>query len=143
MTGRGRHRRDGTDMVGMVQEYIREKKLVDFRIGDTVRLSRGKEGIVRYIGRVQGMKREDIVGLELKVWTERGHDGSYKGKQYFACPPGRGYFTSRDAVAEVLMSAQELQEEEDRKRPVVRSMNSIESQADEEPRELLDVEKSE
>jgi len=134
--GRGRHRREGTDMVGLVQEYIREKKLVDFRIGDTVRLSRGKEGIVRYIGRVEGMKREDIVGLELKVWTERGHDGSYKGKQYFTCPPGRGYFTSRDAVAEVLEHAAEKKE-----KPAVRTMVSGENAPEEGP--LLEIEKEE
>jgi len=123
-------------MVGMVQEYIREKKLVDFRIGDTVRLSRGKEGIVRYIGRVQGMKREDIVGLELKVWTERGHDGSYKGKQYFTCPQGRGYFTSRDAVAEVLERAAEKKE-----KPVVRSQLSGDNAPEEGP--SVEVEKGE
>jgi len=135
--GRGRHRRDGTDMVGMVPEYI--KKLVDFRIGDTVRLSRGKEGIVRYIGPVDGMKREDIVGLELKVWTERGHDGSYKGKEYFSCPQGRGYFTSRDAVAEVLEHAADKAE-----KPPIRKMVSGENLPDDGgPSQLLEVEKGE
>jgi len=139
--GRGRHRRDETDMVGVVSDFV--KKLVDFRVGDTVRLSRGKEGIVRYIGPVEGMKRDDIVGLELKVWTERGHDGSYKGKQYFTCPPGRGYFTSRDAVAKVLQTAAEASE---RRKPAIRTMASLESRVPDEDASdgpLMEVEKGE
>merc|ERR1719433_41721 len=128
-------------MVGVVSDFV--KKLVDFRVGDTVRLSRGKEGIVRYIGPVEGMKRDDIVGLELKVWTERGHDGSYKGKQYFTCPPGRGYFTSRDAVAKVLQTAAEASE---RRKPAIRTMASLESRVPDEDASdgpLMEVEKGE
>merc|ERR1711920_489362 len=87
------HARRGTDMcVPEVKERIMD---VEFSIGDTVRLARGKEGIVRFIGRVEGMNQG----------SQKGHDGSHKGKKYFSCPPGRGYFTTRKAVAELLKKA--------------------------------------
>lgn len=75
------------------------------------------------------MKRGEVVGLELRQWSERGHDGSHKGKQYFSCAPGRGYFTTRDAVVEVLERA-----EERKARPPSR-MNSLDSAPDQDKEE--------
>lgn len=100
VSGARRHARKETDMC---MPEIREKFVdVVFNIGDTVRLARGKEGVVRFIGHVEGMKQGEIVGLELNQWSQKGHDGSHKGKKYFSCPPGRGYFTTRRAVSELL-----------------------------------------
>jgi len=103
-TGSRRHLRRGTDMC---MPEIKEPTIeVEFSIGDTVRLARGKEGIVRFIGRVEGMKQGgEVIGLELNQWSEKGHSGTHKGKKYFSCPPGRGYFTTRKAVAELLSKA--------------------------------------
>jgi len=75
---------------------------VKFKVGDTVRLNRGREGVVKFIGTV-GDKR--LCGLELDAWSEKGNNGSIKDVQYFTCKPGRGYFTACENVAEVLVSA--------------------------------------
>jgi len=73
-----------------------------FKVGDKVRLKRGREGVVKFIGTV-GEKK--LCGLELDAWSEKGNNGKIKEVQYFTCKPGRGYFTSFDNVAEVLVSA--------------------------------------
>jgi len=71
-------------------------------VGDTVRLKRGRQGVVKFIGKVGDKK---LCGLELDAWSEKGNDGSIKGVQYFTCKPGRGYFTTPSNVAEVLRRA--------------------------------------
>jgi len=83
-------------------EPEREEELLDVHVGDLVLLSRGREGVIRYLGPIDGMKRKEIIGIELSTWSEKGHDGSYKGKQYFRCNDGRGYFTTRASVAKIL-----------------------------------------
>lgn len=75
---------------------------LQFDLGDKVRLQRGREGVVKFIGNVGDKK---LVGLELDAWSEKGNDGSLKGVQYFTCKPGRGYFTAYNNVAEVLVKA--------------------------------------
>jgi len=75
---------------------------IQFNIGDKVRLQRGREGVVKYIGTVGDKK---LCGLELDAWSEKGNDGSLKGVQYFTCKQGRGYFTAYNNVAEVLVRA--------------------------------------
>jgi len=116
------HLRRGTD--NCVPDYAKKISGVDFRIGDTVRLVRGKEGIVRFIGQIDGVKRGEVIGLELSQWSERGHDGSHNGKYYFSCPPGRGYFTTREAVDSVIADG----------KPSSTRADSIESsQSEEEP----------
>merc|ERR1719320_1566437 len=94
---------------------------VNFNIGDTVRLARGKEGIVRFIGLVEGIKKGEVVGLELNQWSQKGHDGTHKGNKYFSCAAGRGYFTTRKAVVELLQKATsgEVAEIVAREEPVV------------------------
>jgi len=72
---------------------------VDCNIGDTVRLARGREGVVKFIGKV-GEKK--LCGLELDAWSEKGNDGMLKGVRYFTCQAGRGYFTAYSNVSEVL-----------------------------------------
>jgi len=79
-----------------------ETPSVDYNIGDKVRLLRGREGVVKFIGKV-GEKK--LCGLELDAWSEKGNDGSLKGVRYFTCQPGRGYFTPYTNVAEVLKRA--------------------------------------
>jgi len=73
-------------------------------VGDTVRLKRGRQGVVKFIGKIGDKK---LCGLELDAWSEKGNDGSLKGVQYFTCKPGRGYFTAYSNVAEVLLRAKD------------------------------------
>jgi len=122
ISGARRHNRAGTDMC---MPEIKERTVeLAINIGDTVRLARGKEGIVLFIGRVEGMKQDEIVGLELNQWSQKGHDGSHKGKKYFSCAPGRGYFTTRRAVAELLKKASTAEREQTvtREEPVAKEL---------------------
>merc|ERR1712048_955293 len=43
--------------------------------------------------------------MELKNWNADCGDGTFKGKEFFKCDPGRGYFTSAKSVNEVLKRA--------------------------------------
>lgn len=78
---------------------------VQFGVGDKVKLKRGRIGIVKYIGKADFANGEEVVGLELEQWSDSGNDGSVKGTRYFTCSAGRGYFTKRGAVSEVLEMA--------------------------------------
>merc|ERR1712096_302669 len=74
------------------------------KLGDRVRLKRGKIGTIKYIGPVKGAK-QTVVGLELTQWYERGNDGTFKGVRYFETRGhGWGYFTKPNSIAEVLNS---------------------------------------
>jgi len=78
------------------------KPLVKFEIGDRVRLTRGRVGTVKFIGKTH-ISKDDVVGLELEQWSEKGNDGSVKGKRYFTTRgPGWGYFTKPANIAEVI-----------------------------------------
>lgn len=78
------------------------KPVVKFEIGDRVRLTRGRVGTVKFIGKTH-ISKDDVVGLELEQWSEKGNDGSVKGKRYFTTRgPGWGYFTKPANIAEVI-----------------------------------------
>ncbi|KAI5168788.1 hypothetical protein PAEPH01_0421 [Pancytospora epiphaga] len=66
-----------------------------FEINKKVAIKDGFNGIVRYIGKVDG-KSGEWVGIELDS-PIGSNDGSYRGRQYFTCPPKCGVFvrTSR------------------------------------------------
>jgi len=81
------------------------RSTVSFKIGDRVALNRGRVGTVRYIGKTDFAKGE-VVGLELDQWSEKGNDGSVKGKRYFKTKgAGWGYFTKPESIAEVISSS--------------------------------------
>jgi len=77
-----------------------DEDIVDFNLGDTVRLRKGREGVIKYYN-----PRNKVLGLELSQWSADASDGSHKGKRYFECDAGRGYFTTAKAVSEVLKRA--------------------------------------
>lgn len=52
-------------------------------IGDRVKLSRGKTGIVKYKGPAAFVGGEEVIGIELDTWDPNAHDGSVQGKKYF------------------------------------------------------------
>ena len=76
--------------------------IVQFKIGDTVTLERGKKGVVKFIGETEFAKGE-VIGLELSTWTPAGHNGTVRGKKYFSAADGRGYFTRRESINNVVV----------------------------------------
>jgi len=82
-----------------------EANIINFAVGDVVRLKKGREGTVKYYN-----KKSKIVGMELKNWNADCGDGTFKGKEYFKCDKGRGYFTSAKAVDEILKRASSVAE---------------------------------
>jgi len=74
-----------------------DEPILKFEVGDTVRLKKGREGVVKYYD-----KKSQIVGMELTNWNADCGDGTFKGKEYFKCDKGRGYFTTAKAVSEIL-----------------------------------------
>jgi len=93
-----------------------DEPLVDIAIGDVVRLRKGREGTVRYIGAVDHLKGE-VVGLELKQWHDRGHNGTHGEKKYFSCKNGTGYWTTRGAIVDVIQKGSIMQDFKEYKDP--------------------------
>ena len=61
------------------------------KVKDKVKTIKGKVGIVEFVGKTD-FTNGVLIGLFLEEWWPNGHDGSVKGKRYFTCPQGRGYF---------------------------------------------------
>ena len=74
---------------------------LDFKIDDRVKLARGETGIVKYIGEVEFAKGE-IIGLVLDSFTPVGHNGTVRGKKYFEAQDGKGYFTRRLSIENIV-----------------------------------------
>ncbi len=62
----------------------------DFKPGQTVQLSDGRKGTVRFAGQTSFQVGEWI-GVELEEKTGK-NDGSVQGQRYFDCPMGYGMF---------------------------------------------------
>ncbi|KAH7321201.1 dynein associated protein-domain-containing protein [Stachybotrys elegans] len=62
----------------------------DFEVGQTVQLTDGRKGIVRFVGQTSFQVGEWI-GVELEEKTGK-NDGSVRGERYFDCPMGYGMF---------------------------------------------------
>ena len=77
----------------IIFEFVKIEPLtVSPRLGDRVTTKKGRTGTVRYVGSVDFSSAE-LIGLELDSWTANGHNGTVRGKTYFRCAPGYGYFT--------------------------------------------------
>ena len=73
------------------------------KLGDRVRTVDNKTGIVEFIG-VICLVKDICIGLTLDEKWEHGNDGSVKGKRYFSCEKGRGYFVRLQHLVENLGS---------------------------------------
>merc|ERR1712228_209066 len=62
--------------------------------------NKGRTGIIKYIGPTEFSKGEDIIGLELDTYDA---GGSEKHQKYFNAPKGRGYFTRKQSIANIVL----------------------------------------
>lgn len=74
----------------------------DFKPGQTVQLSDGRKGTVRFAGPTHFQVGE-WVGIELDEKTGK-NDGSVQGERYFDCPTGYGMFV-KPMMATILAQA--------------------------------------
>ena len=108
-------------------------KKCDFEVGDHVRLVRNKTGIVRYIGSMSGKVEKDledeVVGIELDLWSASGHDG----KGLFTCAPQHGYFTKRDHVLEKIepLEGEKLDKLQTKRQRQMRRLRNLSRKAEE------------
>ncbi|OTA65089.1 CAP-Gly domain-containing protein [Hypoxylon sp. EC38] len=71
-------------------------------VGQTILLSDGRNGVVRYVGQAHFAPGE-WVGVELEDDSGK-NDGAVQGERYFDCEPGRGMFV-RPATVTILQAA--------------------------------------
>merc|ERR1712154_530154 len=76
----------------------------NLKIGDHIKLARGKTGVVKYIGNASDISEtsnsnEEIIGIELDKWSANGNDG----KSLFKTSKGRGYFARRSSIANIIL----------------------------------------
>eukprot|EP01084_Bolivina_argentea_P074267 134749_1 len=89
------------------------------KLGDRVELSRGKTGVVKYIGKASDMTtninvpggqsmtdNEDVFGIELDKWSIYGNDG----KNVFETSKGKGYFARRSSITNIILADNLLNE---------------------------------
>merc|ERR1712060_865525 len=87
--------------VGRDNRTAYEEVLQSLAHGDRVRLERGRTGVVKFIGEVEFAK-EEVIGIELDKWKAKGHCGTVRGVKYFQAAEGRGYFTRRENISEII-----------------------------------------
>merc|ERR1712190_218450 len=63
-------------------------------------LSKGRIGLIRFIGKTQ-FGLGEWIGIELyNELIKTRHNGAVIGKRYFRCPPHRGIFVRRSLIKE-------------------------------------------
>eukprot|EP00483_Globobulimina_turgida_P004398 UN04407 len=78
----------------------KKRLILKLNMGDTVKLSKGRIGLIRFIGKTQ-FGLGEWIGIELynEILRTR-HNGAVLGKRYFRCPPHRGVFVRRSLIKE-------------------------------------------
>eukprot|EP01083_Nonionella_stella_P037059 101066_1 len=74
----------------------KRSNISQYSVGNTVLLCKQREGIVRYVGPVEG-RRGTFYGIELTKGNG-DTDGSIKTKRYFKCSAGKGKFVPAGSI---------------------------------------------
>ena len=87
-------------------------KIDDINIGDAVKMTNKKWGIVKYIGETKWIKNvnanananaiETMIGLELIEWSPNAKNGTVEDIEYFTVNDGFGYFTILDNIVDIM-----------------------------------------
>ena len=77
--------------------------MAEYKLGQTVQSTDGRQGIIRFIG-TGAFAAGEWIGLELPDDSGK-NDGSVKGERYFECEPGHGIFIRREAVTRIINQA--------------------------------------
>eukprot|EP01084_Bolivina_argentea_P275176 469200_1 len=78
----------------------KKKAILILNMGDTVKLSKGRIGLVRFIGKTQ-FGLGEWIGIELyNELIKTRHNGAVLGKRYFRAPAHRGVFIRRQLIRE-------------------------------------------
>ncbi|ETO16074.1 hypothetical protein RFI_21286 [Reticulomyxa filosa] len=89
----------------MVPQANSAKHDIHLNVGDRILLAEGGVGVVKYIGtETSNDSSEPLIGVELDTWDPNANDGTFHGQTLFQTKMGRGLFTRRQSVLQVLSS---------------------------------------
>ena len=81
------------------------KNINNIKLGDRIRLTTGKTGVVKYIGTPHFVnKNEKVIGLELDSWDANASGGTIRGKRVFDVSPGRAHFIHCNSYTNIVPS---------------------------------------
>eukprot|EP01084_Bolivina_argentea_P294827 507420_1 len=66
-----------------INDLVKRVSKGGYRIDDRLKLTKGREGTIRYIGKPHFAKDERI-GIDLDKWSAQGHDGRVGKFRYFS-----------------------------------------------------------
>lgn len=81
------------------QDKVADDK--SYHVGDRVRLTKNRNGIIKYIGKPH-FSTEERFGIELDKWSAKGHDGRVGAYRYFQTKYGHGTFVPLTSILEKL-----------------------------------------
>ena len=71
------------------------------KIGDRIKLANGDIGVVKFKGETDFTYGE-VIGVELLAFNPNAHDGKVNDKRYFKAKQGKGYFTRKASIMDIL-----------------------------------------
>jgi len=80
---------DNGEQIGTITSQP-PQKTSSFRPGDFVQVDSDRRGVIKYVGKLQGVKGI-YFGIEL-LNGQGEHNGTYKNTTYFSCPANKGIF---------------------------------------------------
>eukprot|EP01084_Bolivina_argentea_P261638 442231_1 len=73
------------------------------KVGDHVKLLHGTTGIVQYIGSSK-FSDDEIIGIKLDTYDPTATDGTHDGIKHFSVRNGRGYFTTKQHISNIILT---------------------------------------
>lgn len=74
--------------------------MTEYKLGQTVETSDGRNGTIRYIGSISAAQGQ-FIGLELSEPNGK-NDGSVRGERYFTCKPEHGLFIRPNSIIQII-----------------------------------------